>query len=292
MVVPPVHVADNLQLGPRTYTILVKGVEVARGELCPTGCWPSTPAPPPPASRAPRHASRRSACRRSGCGRAARRATAAGYTVVDPTTALSTHLSEIIRTFLPDLLTRQHTKELVDRVAQTSPKLVEELVPKLLGRRRPARAAAAAARARAGPRPDDHSRGRGRRAGDQGPGPGGRGRPAALGRSICRHHQTEKGDLPAISLAPSLEERLVPSVVRTDHGAVLAIDPNEAQRLARASRAPSNGSGTTCAFVHADVASSPVAAVLTGPAADGRAVAQRSARAREGRPGSRTRLTP
>ena len=35
MVVPPVHVADNLQLGPRTYAILVKGVEVARGELMP-----------------------------------------------------------------------------------------------------------------------------------------------------------------------------------------------------------------------------------------------------------------
>ena len=60
------------------------------------------------------------------------RATAAGYTVVDPTTALSTHLSETIRTFLPDLLSRQQTKELVDRVAQTSPKLVEELVPKLV----------------------------------------------------------------------------------------------------------------------------------------------------------------
>ena len=59
------------------------------------------------------------------------RATAAGYTVVDPTTALSTHLSETIRTFLPDLLSRQQTKEMVDRVAQTSPKLVEELVPKV-----------------------------------------------------------------------------------------------------------------------------------------------------------------
>lgn len=51
--------------------------------------------------------------------------------VVDPTTAISTHLSEVIRTFLPDLLTRQQTKELVDRVAEASPKLVEELVPKV-----------------------------------------------------------------------------------------------------------------------------------------------------------------
>ncbi len=59
-------------------------------------------------------------------------ATTAGYTVVDPTTALSTHLSETIRTFLPDLLSRQQVKEMVDRVGQTSPKLVEELVPKIV----------------------------------------------------------------------------------------------------------------------------------------------------------------
>ena len=56
----------------------------------------------------------------------------AGYTVVDPTTALSTHLSETIRTFLPDLLNRQQVKEMVDAVASVSPRLVEDLVPKVL----------------------------------------------------------------------------------------------------------------------------------------------------------------
>src|SRR5690606_89161 len=60
------------------------------------------------------------------------RAIAAGYTVVDPTTAVSTHLSEVVRMFLPDLLTRQQTKDLIDRVGETAPKLVEELVPKLV----------------------------------------------------------------------------------------------------------------------------------------------------------------
>jgi flagellar biosynthesis protein FlhA len=53
------------------------------------------------------------------------RASAAGYTVVDPTAAISAHLSEIIRNFLSDLLTRPQTKEVVDRVAQTPPNLVE-----------------------------------------------------------------------------------------------------------------------------------------------------------------------
>ena len=45
-------------------------------------------------------------------------ASKAGYTVVDPTTAVSTHLSETVRTFLPDLLTRQQVKEMLDHVAQ------------------------------------------------------------------------------------------------------------------------------------------------------------------------------
>ena len=125
MVVPPVHVADNLQLGPRTYTILVKGVEVARGDLLTDrllainpgtvqrtieGMPTREPAFGLPAvwiSTAQRDA-----------------AMAAGYTVVDPTTAISTHLSEVIRTFLPDLLTRQQTKDLIDQVGQTAPKLV------------------------------------------------------------------------------------------------------------------------------------------------------------------------
>ena len=54
----------------------------------------------------------------------------------------------------------------------------------------------------------------------------------ALGRAICRQHQTEQGELPTINLAPSLEERLMQAVVRTEHGVVLAIDPNDAQHMA------------------------------------------------------------
>jgi flagellar biosynthesis protein FlhA len=55
---------------------------------------------------------------------------------------------------------------------------------------------------------------------------------ASLGRAICRVHQTDGGDLPVISFAPTLEERLLQAIVRTDHGAVLAIEPGEAQSLA------------------------------------------------------------
>ena len=136
VVVPPVHVADNLQLGPRDLRDSRQGRRSrARRALRRIGCSPSIPGTADTrARRRRRRASRRSGCRRVWiASRSARRArSAAGYTVVDPTTALSTHLSETIRTFLPDLLSRQQTKELVDRVGQTSPKLVEELVPKLV----------------------------------------------------------------------------------------------------------------------------------------------------------------
>jgi flagellar biosynthesis protein FlhA len=235
MVVPPVHVADNLQLGPRTYAILVKGVEVARGELYPdrllainpgtaSSSIEGTPTREPafglPAWWVP--AEQRD------------RISSAGYTVVDPTTALSTHLSEIIRGFLPDLLGRQQTKDMVDRVAQFAPKLVEELIPKLVSIGEVQRVLRSLLRERvpirdlttilesiadvAGATKDadaitEHVR-------------------AALGRAICRGYQNDKGELPTISFAPGLEERLLQSVVRTDQGAVLAIDPADAQSLA------------------------------------------------------------
>jgi flagellar biosynthesis protein FlhA len=235
MVVPPVHVADNLQLGPRTYSILVKGVEVARGDLYPERFLAINPGTASATLEGPQ--TREPAFGLPAWWIAADhrdRAGAAGFTVVDPTTALSTHLSEVIRGFLPDLLGRQQVKDMVDRVAQVAPKLVEELVPKvvnlgevqrvlrqLLRERVPIRdlttiLEAVADAAVASKDPDQLVE----------------AVRASLGRAICRVHQSDKGDLPAISFAPGLEERLLGSVVRTEHGSVLAIDPADAQSLA------------------------------------------------------------
>jgi flagellar biosynthesis protein FlhA len=235
LLVPPVHVADNLQLGPRTYTILVKGVEVARGELFTDRLLAINPG----AVKAPLEGI---STREPAFGLPAvwiapdRRdaALAAGFTVVDPTTAISTHLSEVIRAFLPDLLTRQQTKDLIDRLGQSSPKLVEELVPKvasvgdvqrvlrqLLRERVPIRdlttiLEAMADASTASKDPDvviEAVR-------------------AALGRSICRAYQSESGEIRVVSLAPALEDALAASLARTDRGAVLAVDPARAQALA------------------------------------------------------------
>jgi flagellar biosynthesis protein FlhA len=235
VVVPPIHVADNLQLPPRAYSILVKGIEVARGELFADRLLAINPGTAD--TTLPGTPTREPAFGLPAVWIAAEQreqASAAGFTVVDPTTALSTHLSETIRGFLPDLLSRQQTKELVDRVGQTAPKLIEELVPKLssigdiqrilrqLLRERVSirdlttilEAVADAAAVTKDPDAITESV------------------RSAIGRAICRPYQNDKGEMPAISLAPALEEKLLLSIVRTDQGAVLALDPTQAQRLA------------------------------------------------------------
>ena len=236
VVVPPVHVADNLQLGPRSYSILVKGVEVAKGELVPDRLMAINPG----TATAPLEGN---ATREPAFGLPAwwippaqrEQASAAGYTVVDPTTALSTHVSETIRAFLPDLLSRQQTKEMVDRLGQTAPKLVEELIPKvvsvgdvqrvlrqLLRERVPVRDLVtileAIADAQQNPSKDPDLLIESVR--------------QALGRTICKQYQTERGELPAISLTPALETRLMQALVRTEQGPVLALEPTHAQALA------------------------------------------------------------
>jgi flagellar biosynthesis protein FlhA len=233
--VPPVRVADNLQLPPRGYRILVKGVEAASGELYPERLLAINPG----TGTAPLQGVQ---TREPAFGLPATwismdqrdNAMGAGRTVVDATTALSTHLSEIIRTYLPDLLNRQQVKEMVDVVGQTSPKLIEELVPKLvsigdiqrvlrqlLRERVPVRDLTtileAVADAASVTKDVDAITEAVR---------------AALGRAICRQYQNEKGELTVINVAASLEERLLSSVVRTDQGAVLALDPQQAQTIA------------------------------------------------------------
>ncbi len=235
IVVPSVHVADNLQLPPRAYAILVKGVEVARGELYADRLLAINPGGVGVSLDGVQTKEPAFGLPATWVGQDQReKAAAAGFTVVDPTTALSTHLSETIRAFLPDLLSRQQTKELVDRVAQTSPKLVEELIPKLATIGDVQRILRQLLRERVSVRDlttileafadaamvtkDQDQLTEAVR--------------AAMGRAICRPFQNEKGEVPVIALSPTLEERLLQAVVRTDQGTVLALDPAQAQRLA------------------------------------------------------------
>src|SRR5664280_444093 len=129
----PVRVTDNLALRSREYLISLKGVEVSRYEL-PQGCELAIPTN---AASAPidGQATRDPAFGMNAFwipAERAERARLAGYTVVDSVSVLGTHLSELIRRFAHELFSRQDAKRLLDRVAVEHPKVVEDVVPKLL----------------------------------------------------------------------------------------------------------------------------------------------------------------
>jgi flagellar biosynthesis protein FlhA len=130
---PPIRVTDNLSLRSREYLISLKGVEIARFEmpagyelalstsraLAPIDGMPARdPAFGLPSVWVP--------------STAVEAARSAGYTVVDAVSVLGTHLAEVIRRNAHELFSRQDAKRLLDRVAEENPKVVEDLVPKLL----------------------------------------------------------------------------------------------------------------------------------------------------------------
>ena len=133
IVVPPVHVSDNLQLPPGGYRVLILGNEIGSGQckagrllaIEPTGG--STPLEGertvdptfgmPATWIAPRDKEL---------------AEALGYTVVDHATVIATHLGELLRANAHKLLGRQETQHLLDVLARTAPKLVDDVVPNLL----------------------------------------------------------------------------------------------------------------------------------------------------------------
>jgi flagellar biosynthesis protein FlhA len=132
-VLPPVRVTDNLSLRSREYVILLKGVEIARYEM-PQGCElaiATGEGSPPLEGRPTREPAFGMAAFWIPADRA-ERARSSGYTVVDGVSILGTHLSELIRRYASELFSRQDAKRLLDRVAVEHPKVVEDLVPKVL----------------------------------------------------------------------------------------------------------------------------------------------------------------
>ena len=131
--VPSIHITDNLSLKEKEYVVYLRGVEIARWELrkdrllavssnVKAGDLPGQDTREPAFNSPAKWITPDLQAH----------AIAAGYAVVDHTSALAAHLSELIKHNAHDLLTRQETKRLVDRLSDSHPKLVEELVPKLL----------------------------------------------------------------------------------------------------------------------------------------------------------------
>lgn len=127
---PPVHIRDNLDLSPTAYSILLKGVEIGRGEViperfmainpgCAEGDVPGT------------------ACVEPTFGLPAlwidevqrELAQTLGYTVVDPSSVVATHLNHLISIHTEELFGRQEAQQLLDQLTKQSPKLVEDLIP-------------------------------------------------------------------------------------------------------------------------------------------------------------------
>ncbi len=132
-IVPPVHIKDNLQLNPNQYTLSLKGIKIAEAEILPghfmamdpglvtetiKGVPTTEPAFGLPAIWISEDKKER--------------ARIAGYTVVDCTTVIATHISEMIRRHAHELIGRQEVQGLLDNLAKSYPKLVEELVPTIL----------------------------------------------------------------------------------------------------------------------------------------------------------------
>ncbi|RLB59514.1 MAG: flagellar biosynthesis protein FlhA [Deltaproteobacteria bacterium] len=133
IVVPPVHIRDNLRLEADAYRFLLRGVEVGRGVLHADRLMAMAPGEVTEAVEGipgKEPAFGMDALWIEPGDRQA--AEAAGYTVVDCSTVVATHLTELLRGNAADLLGRQEVQELVEVVAQHSPKLVEELIPGVL----------------------------------------------------------------------------------------------------------------------------------------------------------------
>ena len=234
MIVPPVNVSDNLKLDSKEYTILLKGSEIGRGELMldrlmaidpgsTTGTIDGTPTKEPTFGLSAFWISKENK----------ERAQLMNYTVVDASTILATHLTEMIRSHAHELMGRQEVKTLIDHVGETHPKLVEELVPATLSVGEVQKVLQSLLREKVsirdlvtifesladfGIRTKDAAtltelvR-------------------ASLSRSITKPLLNESGELPVISLSPDWEERLKGSLIQDESGAYLALDSKGFENL-------------------------------------------------------------
>ncbi len=132
-IVPSVHITDNLRLRPREYVVLLRGIEIGRWQTegdCMLAVNADPRARPLPGIET-REPAFNVAARWIQPG-LEEQALASGYSVVDQTAVIGTHLAELIRRHAHELLGRAETKRLLDSMNESHPKLVEELVPKLM----------------------------------------------------------------------------------------------------------------------------------------------------------------
>jgi len=233
-VVPPLHIRDNLQLKPNEYAILIKGAEVARGEL-----WmnhflamdPGTGVEPIPGTKTVEPTFGLPALWISEGNK--ERAKSAGYTVVDVATVLTTHIKETIKQHGTELLGRQEVHKLVENFKENSPKIVEDLIPNILTLGQVQKVLQNLLKEEISIRNLDtiletlsdwgnvtkdtdvlteYIR-------------------QALSRPITKQYQTDDGKIPVIALTKQIEDNVADAIKQTSHGSYLALEPMHAQTL-------------------------------------------------------------
>jgi flagellar biosynthesis protein FlhA len=235
IIVPPVRIRDNMQLGPNTYVIRIKGQGVARGEIYPdqflamdngatSGAIVGATKTTEPAFGLPAYWITEP--QRAG-------AEMKNYTVVEATAVLATHLTEVVKTHAHELLTRQEVKTLLDNLKTRLPAVVEEVIPtqikpgelqkvmqNLLRERVPVRDLETiletlgdfSARTKDLEILTEYVR-------------------HALARSICKQYVDDKDRLWCVTLDPSLEELVNGHIERSDRGSGNTMPPHTAQQV-------------------------------------------------------------
>jgi flagellar biosynthesis protein FlhA len=232
---PPIHIRDNLQLRPNEYAVMLKGVELTKADVLPSHVLAIDP------GTAQRGLIHGVATKEPAFGLPAlwvpeatrEQAQLAGYTVVDASSAIATHLSEIIKRHGHELLGRQEVHSLLDELAKVHPKLVEELIPTLLPLGtvvrvlgnllregipiRDLRSIIEALADHAGMTKDPEMLTEMAR--------------QALGRTITRQYQAPDGTLPVITLDPRLDRSLSDQAAAVPQGGMLNLDPGLSHTL-------------------------------------------------------------
>jgi flagellar biosynthesis protein FlhA len=234
IVVPSIHIRDNLQLAPGEYRVLIKGNKVGGGTLrsdCLLAMDPGNVSDNVEGTPTKEPAFGLDALwilpsRKED-------AETAGYTVVDLPTVMATHLTEIVRAHAHELLGRQEAASLVENIKKSHPKVIEELIPELLNLGQVVRVLQSLLKEHVSIRDlrsifetlaDEAIRTKDievltesvRR---------------SLSRSITTKYRTEEGNVPVMTLAPHIEELIANSLLQTEQGVQLVMDPQTAQGL-------------------------------------------------------------
>ncbi len=235
-VVPPIHIRDNLQIKPNEYLIVVKGIEISRGEVLPGHHLAMNPT-------GNEKTGIEGIPTQEPCfglkaiwitEKDKDRAQIEGFTVVDVPSVVATHLTETIRNHAHELLGRQEAQQIINRFSKESPKVVEELIPSLmtlgavvkvmgnlLRERVPIRDIRTILETLADSavmtKETDHLTGYCRE---------------ALARTITKQYQNAKGELMVISIDPRLDQMIAEAVHPVEQGAsVLPLDPMVSQKI-------------------------------------------------------------